>query len=490
MTANLKIVTALVAGLAAGAGGVYLAQHRDPPLSTPADTASAPAERKVLYWYDPMVPDQHFEKPGKSPFMDMDLVPRYADEDAADEEAGAGVRIDPRTLQNLGVRRALAEPGALWRRIDTVGSVRADDNRIQFLQTRVSGWIEALHVHAVNDPVRKGQLVAEIYSPDLYAAQEEYLLASRHPEDALWVAAARQKLAFLGLAEAQIAALEKRGKPQRRVNYHAPASGIVSSIAVHPGASVSAGMPLLEVTDLSRVWVVAEVVEDQAAWITPGKSAEITLAARPGEVFEGRVDYVAPKLDPATRTVPVRIVLDNPGLKLKPGMYANVTLYGGKGEKGVVVPSEAVIHSGKRSIVLVAQGEGRFTPVAVRTGMESAGQTLILAGLKGGEQVVTSGQFLIESEANLKGVLDRLQGPEQTWAGTGQITAVDADKGLMEMAHDPIPAIDWPAMTMPFIVSDPKLLAGLKQGQKVGFDLARRGDGYVVVAIRPAGGQP
>jgi Cu(I)/Ag(I) efflux system membrane fusion protein len=481
MHAHHKIVLALLAGLALGAGGIHLAQ-RHAGAERPASTAmpASPAERKILYWYDPMVPDQHFDKPGKSPFMDMDLVPKYAD-----ESAGAGVRIDPRTLQNLGVRTATAEPGSLWRRIDTTGSVRADDNRIQFLQTRVNGWIEALHVHAVNDPVRKGQLIAEIYSPDLYAAQEEFLLALRHPEDAAWAGAARQKLAFLGLAEAQIAALEKGGKPQRRVSYHAPAGGIVSSIAVHPGASVSAGMPLLEITDLSRVWVTAEVVEDQAAWVVPGKSAEVTLTAMPGEVFAGRVDYVAPKLDPATRTVQVRVVLANPGLKLKPGMYANVALYGGKGEKGIVVPSEAVIQSGKRSIVLVAEGEGRFRPVAVKTGMENDGQTLVMAGLKGGEQVVTSGQFLIESEANLKGALDRLAGgPEPTWQGTGRITAVDAGKGLLEMAHDPIPAIDWPAMTMPFAVSDPGLLKGLQQGQRVSFDLVRKDDGYVVTAIR------
>jgi Cu(I)/Ag(I) efflux system membrane fusion protein len=444
-----------------------------------------------------MVPDQHFDKPGKSPFMDMELVPRYADEGAGAGAHGSMVSIDPRTLQNLGVRTAVAEVGSLWRRIDTVGNVRADDNRIQLLQTRVNGWIEALHVHAVNDPVRKGQLIAEIYSPDLYAAQEEFLLARRHPEDAAWAAAARQKLAFLGLAETQIAALEKGGKPQRRVAYHAPADGIVSSIAAHPGASVSAGMPLLEVTDLSRVWVIAEVVEAQAAWVSSGKSAEVTLAALPGAVFEGVVDYVAPKLDMATRTVQVRIVLSNPGLKLKPGMYANVSLFGGKGETGVIVPSEAVIQSGKRSIVLVAEGEGRFRPVPVKTGMESDGQALILAGLKGGEQVVTSGQFLIESEANLKGALERLAGPEdkrvnsgQTWQGSGEITAVDAGKGALEMAHDSIPAIDWPAMTMAFAVSDAALLKGLKKGQKVSFDLARQGDGYVVVAIRPAGEQP
>jgi Cu(I)/Ag(I) efflux system membrane fusion protein len=441
-------------------------------------------ERKVLYWYDPMVPDQHFDKPGKSPFMDMELVPKYAD-----EEAGAGVRIDPRTLQNLGVRTAVAEKGKLWRRIDTVGTVMVDESRVQVVQVRTPGFIERLHVRAMNEPVRRGQLLAEVYSPALLTAQEEFRLALKAQDDPAWLAAARQKMLLLGLSEAQVNKLEAGGPAQRRVAYHAPVSGVVSELSVKEGASVSDDMPLMTLSDLSRVWVIAQVTEDQAAWVVPGKSVEVRLASRPGEVIEGKVDYLYPEFNRIARTLQVRIALPNPGLALKPGMYANVTLFGGKGETGVIVPSEAVIQSGKRSIVLVAEGEGRFRPVPVKTGMESEGQALILAGLKGGEQVVTSGQFLIESEANLKGALERLAGPEQTWQGSGHITAVDAGKGTLEMAHDPIPAIDWPAMTMPFDVADPALLKDLKQGQQVSFDLARQGEGYVVVGIRPAGMQ-
>ncbi|NTV95837.1 MAG: efflux RND transporter periplasmic adaptor subunit, partial [Thiobacillus sp.] len=465
MNGNLKLVAALVAGLAGGAGAVYLAlKPATHPAGTPA-AATAPAQ-KILYWYDPMVPDQHFDKGGKSPFMDMDLVPKYADEDT-----GAGVKIDPRTSQSLGVRTAVAETGRLWRRIDTVGTVKADDNRVEMLQTRVGGWLEALHIHAVNDPVRKGQLVAEVYSPELYAAQEEFLLALKHPEDTAWRSAARQKLAFLGLAEGQIAGLEKTGKSQRRVAYYAPAGGIVSNIAVHPGAAVTAGMPLMEITDLGRVWVTADVVENELSWIMPGKSAEIGFNALPGETFEGRIDYIGPKLDPATRTVPVRIVLNNPGLKLKPGMYANITLFGGKGEEGVVVPSEAVIQTGKRAVVLIAEAAGRFRPVEVKTGMESDGKTLILDGLAGGEKLVVSGQFLIESEANLKGALERMKpAGGATWGGTARIVAADPKTGALTMEHDPIPALKWPAMTMDFKVAAPALLNGLKKGQAVEFD--------------------
>lgn len=483
MNTNMKLIAVLVAGLALGGGATwYVLKHQDAPSTetTQGGMPAAKAEKTVLYWYDPMVPDQHFDKPGKSPFMDMDLVPKYAGED----EAGT-VSIDPRVVQNLGIRTAQAERGRLWRRIDTVGYVRADDNRIKFLQARVNGWIEGLHVHTLNDPVKQGQLVAEVYSPDLYTAQAEFLLALKHPEDAGWIAAARQKLAFLGLSQGQIAALEKTGKPLRRVNYHAPAGGIVSRIAVHEGAQVSAGMPILEITDLSNVWVTAEVMESQAAWVAPGKSVEVRVDSLPGEVFEGTVDYLYPTVNSATRTHPVRIVLANKGLKLKPGMFATVTLYGGKGEEAVLVPSEAVITTGKRSIVLVTAGAGKFQPVEVKTGMESDGRTAILDGLSGGEQVVTSGQFLIESEANLKGALEKLKPlSSAVHTGTGVITRVDAKSGALEMAHDPIPSLDWPSMTMEFDVKDTAVLQGLKTGDKVEFDLVKEKSGFPVTAIR------
>jgi len=429
-----------------------------------------------------MVPDQHFDRPGKSPFMDMDLVPKYAD--AVD---AAGVSIDPRTVQNLGIRTAPAEAGALWRRIDTVGQVRPDSNRIHLVQTRVNGWIEALHIHAENDPVRRGQAVAEIFSPELLAAQEEFLLALREPGEADWLAAARQKLRLLGLSAAQIERLEQTRQAQRRVTYHAPVGGIVSRIAVHPGAAVNAGMPLMEITDLGRVWVTAEVVETQIGWIAPGKWAELRFPAWPGEVFEGRIDYVAPQLDPGTRTTAVRIVLDNPRGRLKPGMYANVTLFGGKGETGVIVPSEAVIRGGQRDYVLVALDAGRFEPVAVKTGIENGGQTLIQQGLTGGERVVVSGQFLIESEASLQGVLNRMRPVGAAgYSGTARVVKVGPASGELVMAHDPLPDLQWPAMTMPFTVADRALLVGLRPGQPVRFDIARRGEGFVVTALHPA----
>ena len=507
---NLKTGIVLLIGAGLGAAATWQATRKPAVPSQPV-AAPAKAERKVLYWFDPMAPAQHFDKPGKSPFMDMDLVPRYAD--AGESDANV-VKIDPRIVENLGVRSAKAEEGKLWRRIDTIGYVAADENRIQVVQARAAGYVEKLHVRAENDPVRRGQLLVEVYSPDLLAAQAEYQLAvKRH--DPAWSSAARERLSLLGVPEARIADLDKGGKPSRRVAYFAPVDGIASEIGVEEGAAVSEGMPMYQISDLSSVWVQAEVPEEQAAWISTGKSVDITFPALPGHKVEGKVDYLYPALDAKTRTLKVRIRLANPGLEYRPGMYANVTLYGGAGGNAVLVPTESVIATGKRSIVILAEGAGRFRPVVVKTGIENNGKTEILEGVKAGDAVVVSGQFLIESEANLKGVLARLAPPGSsaptlpampaqptvpakpavhaaaaTWTGHGRITAVDAAAGELTMQHQAIPAIGWPAMTMPFTVADKALLHGLAVGEQVDFDLAKKGEDFVVVAIRPLGGKP
>jgi Cu(I)/Ag(I) efflux system membrane fusion protein len=495
MRANLKAVVILFIGMGLGALGYWgVGQVRHAAPSAAGKAMTAEAGRKPLYWYDPMVPDQHFDKPGKSPFMDMDLVPKYADE-------GGGVdtvAIDPRVAQNLGVRTAEVTSGKLWRRIDTVGTVAPDDSRVQVVQARAEGYVERLVRRVPNEPVKKGELLAEVYSPALLAAQEEYRLVLKRNDDPAWRDAARQRLSLLGVSEAQIAALENGGQPTRRVAYYAPVSGILSEVTARDGAAVSSGMPMFSIADYGQVWVLAEVVEDQAAWIKPGKSVEVTFPALPGKVVEGTVDTLYPRLNAEARTLQARIRLANPGLALKPGMYANVTLYGGASEEHVLVPAEAVIATGTRKIVLLAEDKGRFRPVEVKTGMENDGKVAILAGLQGGEKVVVSGQFLIESEANLKGVLGRMAGSgveakpgaqaaPQTWSGAGKITKVNAATGELEMAHEPIPALQWPAMVMPFNVRDKAMLKGLKAGDAVSFDLARAGDGFSVVAIRPAG---
>ena len=372
--------------------------------------AASDGEPSVLYWYDPMRPDQHFDQPGKSPFMDMQLVPKYAE--GAGGDAADIVSIDPRVVQNLGIRTAAVERGTITQELRSAGSVMANENRIEVVQTRSAGWVERLHVRAVNDPVRRGQLLAEIYSPDLYAAQQEFVLGLRARDEAL-VQGSRQRLLSLGLSENQIARLEKGGDAQRRVAYYAPVDGIVSELGVREGAQLSPGMSLFTLVDLSRVWVIAEVPEALASNLISGSSVEASVPALSNRRFIGRVDYIYPEVNPETRTVRVRALLENPKLALKPGMFAEVLLSEGQAREALLVPSESVIRTGARTTVIVAEGEGRFRPVLVTTGGERGGQTEILSGLEAGQQVVASGQFLIDSEANLRGVLNRLAPTEE-----------------------------------------------------------------------------
>ena len=401
----LLILIALIA--AAGAG--YYA--RTPaPASKPPASATAPKERKILYWYDPMVPASHFDKPGPSPFMDMELVPKYADE----EGSAGGMAIDPRMVQNLGVRTAAVATGSLERRITTVGYVRPDEHRIEVVQPRAAGWVEKLYVRAVNDPVRRGQLLLELYAPDILAAQEEYLLAvkaaQRDPADRALEQAALRRLSLLGLSDGQIRVLAASGKASRRVAVYATSDGVVSELGVREGMAVTPGTPMFSLLDLSSVWVTAEIPEAQAGWVAPGAAVEIAVPALPGRVIKGRVEYIYPQLDGTTRTLQVRVRLPNPGLKLKPGMYARVRIQSGEAKQAVLVPSEAVISTGTRSVAIVAEGGGRFAAVEVKTGDEADGRTEILEGLAAGQTVVVSGQFLIDSEASLRGTLQRLQG--------------------------------------------------------------------------------
>jgi Cu(I)/Ag(I) efflux system membrane fusion protein len=414
--------------LLAAAGGYWFGTKRSSgpaPAMQPAAVSPPPApaknERKVLYWYDPMYPGQKFDKPGKSPFMDMELVPKYADEAA---EVEGTVAIDPRVTQNLGVRTVEVERSALEQQVAAVGTVQADEHRIVNVQARASGWLERLHVRGANEPVRRGQLLAEIYSPEILAAQEEYLLLlaadASDPGEAALRAAARDRLRFLGVSAEQIERLQRTRQADPRVALFAPSGGVVGELGVREGSQVNPGMSLFTLVDLSVVWVHAQVPETQVAWLRPGAGAQARFKALPGQVFEGRVDYIYPEVDAATRTVRVRSVLRNPGMKLRPGMVAEVAIAADARREVLQVPSEAVIYTGVRSVVIVAEGDGKFRAAEVRTGIESQGRTEILSGLEAGEKVVVSGQFLIDSEASLTSALTRLEG------GAGKPTGHDA----------------------------------------------------------------
>jgi len=480
-----RVILLVSAALLAGGGylaGKYGATH--PDMAPPAPQAQQ-GERKPLYWHDPMFPQQKFDKPGKSPFMDMQLVPVYGDENPG---ADSGVTVSSRAQQNLGMRTELAKVVEFRQEVSAVGNVQADERRIARAEVRTTGWVEKLHVRAVNDPVRAGQVLAEVYSPDLLAAQEEYLLVRRmaqaNPADDALARSARRRLLSLGLPEAEIAKLESSGEARRQVPVLAPISGVLSELGVREGAMVQAGTAAFTLTDLSTIWIVIEVPEAQAGLLRPGLRAETRAQGNLAKAYEGRVDYVYPELNAQTRTVKARVTLANPGLAFRPGMFVQVALVS-DARKALAVPTEAVIQTGTRSVVIVADG-GRFRPATVKTGAERDGRTEILEGVNAGERVVASGQFLIDSEASLKGALDRLGGGAAL-GGRGTVTGVDPAKGRVELDHEPIPALKWPRMTMEFVVEDKASLGGLKKGDAVEFEMRREptkeGD-YVLPGIR------
>jgi Cu(I)/Ag(I) efflux system membrane fusion protein len=376
--------------------------------ATPNSGDTAQTAEKTLYWYDPMHPNQHFDKPGKSPFMDMQLVPRLAGEENSAAVPGS-VAVDPRVVQNLGVRLAPAERGRLARLVDSVGLVSVDEHRIQTVQVRASGWVEQLAVRAAGDSVRHGQLLAAVYSPDLLAAQDELLIAVGSGDAGL-LDAARNRLSLLGMSDTQIAHVEKTRKAERRVSYFAPFDGYVMDLGVRQGAAAAVDTTLFQLVELNTVWINAEVPETQAAWLKVGDHAEATVPALPGEHFPARIDYIYPELTTATRTLKVRLVVENPRRSVRPGMFAAVHLVGAPREDALVVPSEAVIKTGTRSVVIVADDTNHFHPALVQVGAEYAGNSEILAGLAAGQKVVSSGQFLIDSEASLRGAFDNLTG--------------------------------------------------------------------------------
>jgi len=387
--------------------------HRAVPISR-AGSSAIP-----LYWYDPMRPTEHFDKPGKSPFMDMQLVPKYPDGESAQTGTPGSIAIDPRMVQDLGVRLAPVERSRFARVIDTVGIVAVDEHRIEAIQVRESGWVERLDVRAVGDAVRRGQVLAGIYSPDLLSAQQELLIA-RSARDPDLIDAARHRLERFGLARAQIERIEKTGQAERRVDYFAPFDGYVTQLGARQGAAVEPGTTLFQLASLQSVWILAEVTEAESAWTKVGDPAEAEVTALPGVRFRGTIDYLYPELTPSTRTLKVRVVIPNSGQRLRPGMYAAVHLRGPADESVLTVPTESVIKTGTRSIVIVAEDANHFRPVSVSVGAERSGRSQILAGISTGTRVVASGEFLIDSEANLRAALDHLAGSSLPPADEGR----------------------------------------------------------------------
>ena len=396
---NNKLITAMAIAATLIIG--FLLGRGLPPQSKQATIAQD--DKEILYWVAPMDPNYRRDEPGKSP-MGMDLVPVYAGE--ADAAAGV-VSIDPAVLSNLGVRTAIAERGTLPRLIETVGYIGYDEDTLQHVHTRVDGWIERLATSAAGDAVRKGQLLFELYSPTLVNAQQEYIAALASGNAGLQDAS-RERLAALGLTTSDIARLDRDRKVSQLVRVFAESDGVVASLGVREGMFVTPATEVMSVAQLDKVWIVAEVFERQSAWVEPGQKATVQLDYLPGTTLQGTVDYVNPELDPRTRTLKVRLRFDNEGAKLLPNMFARVVIDGAPIRNIVHVPREAVIRGGSSSRVVVDLGNGRFESRKVLLGIESGDRVAIRRGLKEGERVVTSAQFLIDSESNIESALERM----------------------------------------------------------------------------------
>ena len=413
MNRNTILLLGFAAAIIAGIGvGRYTATSE-----TRQESPSAEASREILYWVAPMDPNFRRSDPGKSP-MGMDLVPVYADE--VDARPGV-VKIDPTIVANLGVRTEVAEFGHLSRMIETVGYVGYDEQSLIHMHTRVDGWIEKQTVTSTGDPVSKGQVLFELYSPTLVNAQEEFLVALRSGNAAL-DKASRDRLAALGMTIGEIDRLARDREVQQRIRVYAERDGVVAHLGVREGIFVTPATNVMSIAELDRVWVLAEVFERQASWVSAGQRAEVSLDYVPGQRWEGRVDYVYPELDAKTRALKVRLRLDNESVRLRPNMFARVTIQGGDGDPVIHVPREALIRGGTGDRVVLDLGSGRFRSQPVFVGIESGDRVAILEGLSAGDPVVVSAQFLIDSESSIESALRRFEDVADQRQGRPEMT--------------------------------------------------------------------
>ena len=438
--------------------------------------------KKIIYYHDPMVPGNKFDKPAKSPFMDMMLVPVYADGDSD----GSKVTVSPRIQQNLGVRTATVTEGTLSPQVSTVGNIAFNERDQAIVQVRTTAFVERLHVRAVLDRVARGQPLADLYVPNWVAAQEEFLSVRKMLGNDLvpLVDAARQRMRLVGMDEAQIKAVESSGQAQPRITLAAPIGGVVTELMAREGMTVMTGATLFRINGMGTVWANAEVPESQAALIRPGAKVQASSAAAPGTILRGTVQALLPDVNAATRTLKARVELANPGNVLVPGMFVTMQFMDARTGKALLVPTEAVIQTGKRVVVMLAEDKGSFRPVEVETGIESGGLTEIRRGLQAGQRVVVSSQFLIDSEASLRGVEARLNDAPQPGAaktaprheGEAKIDAIGKDS--ITLSHTPIPSLKWGAMTMDFKAPAPKDLSrNLAVGDQVRFEFYMDADG-------------
>lgn len=514
-TMKLAVIAVAVSALGVGGGlGYWLADHRmnSMPETAMNNAASSP---EILYWYDPMKPDQHFDKPGKSPFMDMQLVAKYADSGSDSSAADTmSIKVDPSITQNLGVRVSQVTQGVLNDGITVTGVIQFNDRQVAVMQARSSGFVERVYARAAGDVIARGAPIADLLVPDWAGAQIEYLAVLKMGDSSL-THAARQRLLLLGMPADLVARVDQTRQQQATITLSAPIGGVIQSLDVRSGMTLSAGQTLAKINGLDSVWLEAAVPEAQAGSIQVGSTITAHLTAYPSDTFNGKVIAILPDINMDSRTLRVRIELPNRNGQLKTGMFAQVQLKTGNHQTQLLIPEEAVIRTGTRNVVILALEGGRFQPVQVTLGQAANGQIAILSGLQAGQKIVASGQFLIESEASLQGVLAKMNAGQQTATSAAigheamsssattsatlpavalkPVQAISAYQGLgkvesmtatdITISHQPIAAIGWGAMTMSFKLNHQKVAAGVNVGDQVNFGFQQVKNDYVISTL-------
>ena len=512
MKTSAGIITGVIAVAMLAAGGGYWLGNKGSAAKPQAGTeVTAGAAKKVLYYRNPMGLPDTSPTPKKDP-MGMDYIAVYAG--AADEEATPAnqVRISTEKVQKLGVRVEPAQLRTLDRSVRAAGRVEPDERRLYTIAPKFEGYVERLFVNVTGQPVGKGQPLFEVYSPELVSAQREYAVAMQGVgalKDASSQAqSGMQQLAQSSLArlknwdisEQQVKALTQSGTTLRTLTFRSPVSGIVMEKKAVQGMRFMPGEILYQVADLSHVWVVADVFEQDLGLVKTGAKAQVKINAYPDKVFAGTVTYVYPTLKAETRTVPVRVELANPGLLLKPGMFAQMDMQVAAKGQVMTVPVSAVIDSGTRQIVLIEKGAGRFEPREVKLGARSDNYVEVLDGVKDGDPVVVAANFLIDAESNLKAAVGGFASPPAapvsaaaastpeapglkaaSHQAVGRVDSVDAKAGTVSLSHGPIASLKWPAMTMEFKAANTSLLQALKPGAKVTVEFVERQPGEWVI---------
>jgi RND family efflux transporter MFP subunit len=509
-------VVALAAAIAAGYGLGRASGKSDVTAPTPTDSSAASTQKpKLLYYRNPMGLADTSSVPKKDS-MGMDYIPVY-DSDAPDTGSSASqVKITADKVQKLGVRTEKAQLRTLERTLSAAGRVEADERRIAMVAPKFEGYVERLLVNVTGQPVAKGQALFDVYSPELVSLQREYAIAAQGVVSLKGadspaqqgmqrlVDSALQRLKNWDISEDQMKKLVASGETQRSVTFRSPVGGIVTEKKAIQGMRFMPGEVLYQISDLSSVWVIADVAEQDIGAVKNGSKATIRLSTYPDKTFTGTVTYVYPSLNAETRTVPVRVELANPGLLLKPSMFAQVEIATPQAARALTVPASAVIDSGTRQVVLVELGQGRFEPREVQVGERSANYWAITSGLREGESVVVAANFLIDAESNLKAAIggfgatsnpaaalgDIAQAATKTIASVshradGKVDSVDAKELTVTLTHGPVASLKWPAMTMDFKVANTALLQQLQPGHKVHVEFVERGQGeWVITSVK------